>query len=654
MREQDRRDGGVNDTSASPHCTVRSVDMGSVRWTDGLWADRFEQTTAVTLPYLWEMLADPEQGHALSNLRIAAGLEEGEFAGTHWQDEWVYKWLQAAAAIWEVTRDPDLDARMDEVIAIIGMAQEDDGYIASQITVRGWERFTELIHHELYVMGHLITAACRHYRVTGKTNFLEIARRVGDFVHADFMQVKPEHAHVPLNPSIIMGLVDLYRTTGEGRYLDAANAFIDRRGTVPGGMGDQNQDRVPLREETRVVGHAVFYTYLFAGAADAYLEGGDPTLLESLNRLWDDLTSKRMYLSGGTCGLHLGKSFRDDPVIEAAGPDYFLPNDTAYNETCGQVGSFMWNWRMLQITGEARFADLMEITLYNSILSGISLDGDLWNYANPLRSYGKPHDELPLRKPRNRRHLPGQPPQRADICCPSNLLRTFAELHGYLYGISEDAFWVHHYGASRFEGEIAGGALKLEQQTGYPWDGDVVLRIDEAPEQTFALALRVPGWAEGAMLTVNGEDAGVDLAPGSYARVERTWSAGDEVRLTLPMPVRMMEGHPRIDATQGRVAFMRGPLLYCIEWPDLPEGVAVPDVRIPSDIQLAARHDPDLLGGVTVLEGEALRVDAEQWSGVAFRPMGSSELVPQSIRLIPAYSWANRGMGEMSAWLPLA
>ncbi len=654
MSEFTRPAGGVTNTSASPHCTVRSVDLDSVRWTEGLWAQRFEQTCEVTLPYLWEMLADPEQGHVLSNLRIAAGLEEGEFAGTDWQDEWMYKWLQAAAAIYQVTGDEALDARMDEVIEIIGMAQESDGYCATQTTASDQERWTDNHHHELYVMGHLLTAACRHHQVTGKTNFLDIARRVGDFVHGKFMRVEGDLVHYPLNPSIIMGCVELYRVTGERRYLDVANAFIDRRGSEPGGRGDQIQDRVPLREATRVVGHAVFYTYLFAGAADAYLETGDATLLEALDRLWHDLTSKRMYITGGTCGLHQGFSHNGDPVIEAVGPDYFLPNDTAYNETCGQIGSFMWNWRMLQITGEARFADLMEATLYNSILSGISLDGDLWNYANPLRSYGKPHDELPLRKPRNRRHLPGQPPRRADICCPSNLLRTFAELHGYLYGVSDDAFWVHQYGASRFEGQVLGGALTLTQETSYPWDGEVLLRIEEAPAEDFALMVRIPGWAEGAGLKVNGEDAAVELTPGSYARVEQSWSAGDEVTLSLPMPVRMMEGHPRIDATQNRVAFMRGPIVYCLEWPELPEGVAVPDVRAPRDIELTARHDPDLLGGVTVLEGAALRADVEDWSGQGFRPLGATEYVPLALTLIPAYAWANRGMGEMSVWLPLA
>lgn len=644
--------------SRSPYCRLRSVGLNEVRWTDGFWADRFRQCVEVTLPHLWKLAADPEWGHALTNLRIAAGLEKGEFAGTDWQDAWIYKWLEAASVVWGVTADNALDKLMDETIDVIARAQQPDGYIASQITVPGRERFQALRHHELYVMGHLITAACIHHRMTGKTSLLEVARKTADYVYEMFRGRDPALAHFPQNPSIIMASVELYRTTGERKYLDMANLFIDMRGAVAGGS-DLNQDSVPLREETQVVGHAVFFTYLFAGAADAYMETGDHTLLDALERLWHDLTERRMYLTGGVCALHRGLAVRGGrdwtahDVHEAAGDDYFLPNATAYNETCGQVGSFMWNWRMLAITGDARCADLMERQLYNSIISGIGLDGASWFYTNPLRWHGKEH--VLHTQDAYQRFEPGTPPRRSHICCPTNVLRTTAELHGYLYSTSEEGLWVHHYGGSTFDGRLTDGrALRATQQTDYPWDGVVKLRMDSAPDGPLGVMMRIPQWAERAKLTVNGQCGRTEAKPGSYGRVHRTWTDGDEIELVLPMPVRLIEAHPRAEQLCSQVAVMRGPLVYCLESVDLPDGVALSEVHIPRDIRLVPRHDRELLGGVTVLEGEALRVPAGEWSGKLYREMGGERGETVPIRLIPYYAWCNRGVGQMTVWMPTA
>jgi DUF1680 family protein len=650
-------DGPLIDNTRSPHCRLRSLPLGAVRWTDGFWADRFEQACRVTLPRLWELAADPEWGHALTNLRIAAGLEQGEFAGTNWQDAWIYKWVEAASVVLQVTGDEELDRRMDEVIDIIAAAQEPDGYIASQITVRGWERFTEKQHHELYVIGHLLTAACVHHRMTGKTAFLDVAQRAADYVYETFRGRDPALAHLPINPSIIMGAAELYRTTGEQRYLDMANLFIDLRGAFPGGS-DLNQDRIPLREETRVVGHAVFYTYLFAGAADAYMETGDETLLGALERLWEDLTSKRVYLTGGCSPMHRGFSVRNgnvwgaDDVHEAVGASYDLPNSTGYNETCGQVGSFMWSWRMLSITGDAKYADLMERQLYNSIIPGIGLDGESWFYTNPLRWYGPDHELL--KQDRMPRDLPGRPPMRNQICCPTNLLRLTAEMHGYQYSVSDDGLWCHLYGGSRLTADLPGGALTLTQETDYPWDGRITLQIEEAPDSELAIHLRVPGWGDGARVSVNGEPADVACETGSYACVARRWQAGDKVELELPMPPRLLVAHPQLEQARGQVAVMRGPIVYCLESPDLPEGVRVWDVRIPRDLKLTARFVPDLLGGVAILEGEALAAHEPPADGPLYRALSAEGPHPQPIRLIPYYAWANRGDPEMSVWLPLA
>ena len=597
---------------------------------------------------MWDLLSDPELGHALTNLRIAAGLEEGEFAGTHWQDEWVYKWLEAVSYVYGVTRDEELNHRMDEVIDVIGKAQQPDGYIATQTIVRGWPRYQSIHHHELYVMGHLMTAACIHHRVTGKTNFLDIAKKTGDYLHATFMSRDPELAHFGFNPSYIMGSVELYRTTGEKKYLDLANVFIDMRGSQPGGT-DQNQDHVPFRKEDKVVGHAVLYTYLYSGAADAYMETGDASLLEALERLWHDLTEKKMYINGGTCAIHRGLSIRNDDVHEAAGPEYFLPNSTAYNETCAQIGNVFWNWRMFSINGDARYTDLIEHSLYNSIISGIGLDGASWFYTNVLRWYGSEHPLLS--NDAYERFQPG----RRHICCPSNLLRNVASIHSYVYSVSDEGLWVNLYGGSTFHGELLDGTkIKLTQKTDYPWDGKVKITLDAAsPSREFSIMLRIPTWANGPSISVNGETSDATIVPGKYASITRDWAAGDVIQLDMPMPVRLIEAHPHVEETRNHVAVMRGPMLYCLESVDLPDDVRVSEIRLPRNVELKARHDAELLGGVTVLEGEARMVKEGNWNGLLYREMSGNQPQSVNITLIPYYAWSNRGISEMTVWMPL-
>lgn len=648
-----RSSGGIIEMSQSPYSMLRPADLSAVRWApDGFWGRRFQQCAEVTLPHLYRLMDDPESGHALTNLRIAAGLEEGEFAGTHWQDEWVYKWLEAAAYIFDVTRDGRLDRQMDEIIAIIQKAQQTDGYIATQITLRGWPRFQDIRHHELYVMGHLITAACIHHRVTGKTTLLDVATRTADYLYDTFMPRDPALAHFGFNPSYIMALVELYRTVHDRRYLDLANVFIDMRGSQPGGT-DQNQDHVPLREEQEVVGHMVLSTYLYAGAADAYLETGDRTLMDALDRLWRDLTERKMYVHGGVCAQHRGLSIRDDEVWEAADAAYHLPNSTAYNETCAQIGNMMWNWRMLAINGQSVHADVMELSLYNSILSGIGLDGSSWFYTNVLRWYGKDHPLL--RNDVHERIQPGNPPRRAQICCPSNLLRMTAGLHGYVYSVSDAGIWVNLYGANTFDGELPNGPrVKLTQETEYPWDGRIHFTIDAVSNPRFAIHLRIPKWAASATLTVNGAPVEVQVKPETYATLDRDWSVGDTIELTLPMDVRLLEGHPRIEEVRNQIAVQRGPIVYCLESPDLPDGVDLSQVVIPRNISLTPRHESTVLGGVTVLEGEALINRSDGWSGQLYRDLRRVPTERARITLVPYYAWNNRGESEMTIWMPLS
>lgn len=645
-------DGGVIKTMNSPFSALKSVDLGSVRWTNGFWAERFKQCREVTLPYLLEAVSDPQRSHALTNLRIAAGVEKGEFVGTNWQDEFVHKWLEAASYVYGVTHDERLDQKMDEIINVIAKAQQPDGYLASQIIVRGWKRFQKPQHHELYVMGHLITAACAHHRSTGKTNFLNVAVKVGDYLHKTFITRDPTLAHFGFNPSYIMALVELYRTTVDKKYLEIAGVFVDMRGSQRGGT-DQNQDRVPLRQEKQVVGHGVFATYLYSGAADVYMETGEAELIAALERLWLDLAAKKTYVNGGITPLHQGLSVRAgkgvDDVHEAVGDEYELPNSTAYNETCSSIGSFMWNWRMLNISGAARHADMMENTLYNAMLPGIGLDGTSWFYTNPLRWHGADHTLRSLDS--STRTTPGL----TKICCPSNLLRTVASLHGYAYSISREGLWTHLYGANDFDGKLFdGSSLKLTQQTEYPWDGAVKFTIQSAPAQSFALRLRIPAWANGATIKVNNKMYATEIKAGSYAQIERRWSGGDTIELSLPMRARLIEGNPRIEATRNQVAVMRGPVLYCLESADLSPGIAVDDVHIPRDIKLIVRRENNSLNGVALLEGEAQVLKQEKWSGELYREAATAKAERCRIRLIPYYAWNNRGTPSMSVWLPLA
>lgn len=663
------RNTSLVNTGSSPKAVLGSVGLTAVRCTRGFWADRQRRAHEVTLPRLWELLADPEEGHVLQNLRIAAGLEEGAFAGVHWDDAWMAKWLEAAAALSANTGDGDLDRRMDEVIELLAKVQAPDGYLASQTQANGEERFQDPHYHELYTMGHLITAAVVHHRLTGKEGFLNVARGIGNCVVALYSGDVPRRmVYFPFNPSIIMGLVELYRETGEQTYLAAAKGFVDRRGSAPKKwreellhewMGtDMCQDRVPLRQESEMVGHSVLSTYLYAGAADVVAETGEEALLDALKRIWRNYTERKMFVNGGACALSQGVSKRGnygtgqwvDRVHEAAGEEYCLPNALSYNETCAQIGVFMWAWRMLALEPEAVYADVMEQTLYSGILSGVGLDGVSWFYRNLLRWHGGEHG--PYTHGHKRYTCVRFQPGRQAICCPTNLLRTESELHGYLYTVSDDALWLHHYAASTLDTELPNGnRITLTQDTDYPWHGEVRLSFREVGDTPFAVKLRVPAWAGGATLRVNGSAVDTQLHAGTYAEVRRTWRAGDIVDLSLPMQPRLVVAHPLVEECRNQVAVLRGPLLYCLESHDLPEGVPTHEVLLPRDIVLTARHDPGLLNGVTVLEGTARRLPQGDWSGALYKAAPGGPPAPVPIRLIPYYAWANRGVAEMTVWM---
>ncbi len=628
----------------SPHARLRGLPLGSVTWTAGFWAERLKLCHETIVPSMREALEDPGNKARLKYFRIAAGLEEGKHEGTFWSDGDCYKWLETVAHVYGVSKDAELDRQMDEVIEWIAAAQAPDGYLCTQIQLDAEkERWQSLRYHELYNMGHCFTAASVHREATGKDSFLKVAVKLADYLYGVFHARPKELAHFGFNPSNIMGLVDLYRTTGTEKYLELAGIFVDLRGSQPGGT-DQNQDHVALRDETEAVGHAVTATYLWAGAADVYAETGEKALWQGLQRIWQDVLSTKLYVTGAVGAHHVSASIRRDPVHETFGLPHELPNATGYNETCSNIGNGMWARRMLAATGDARYADVMEQVVYTSGLSGISIDGKSFCYTNPLRWYGPEH-----------RLLSQDAHERwftfRCYCCPPSVARMIARMHRWAYSLSDEGVWVHLYGGSLLETKLNGGPLVLVQESEYPWSGEITIRIEQAPAEPFALMLRIPGWSRDVDLKVNG--SAVSATPGAYARIERNWAAGDVVEISLEMAVRLVKANPKLEQTRNQVAVVRGPVVYCLEENDLSGGGPLAEVHLPRGISLEARHDPELLGGVTVLEGRALRVKEPEWGAVLYREAGGEGREPVDISLVPYYAWHNRGNGQMAVWLPL-
>ena len=622
--------------------------LGDVRWTGGFWGERFQQCEEVVLPNMFEALNTPENSAVFSNFYVAAGLQEGEHIGTFWSDGDCYKWMEAAAHVYGITQNTGLDAQLDGLIDVISQAQEEDGYISTQIQLTDKARWSRVQHHELYNMGHLLTAACVHHQKTGKESFLNVAIKLADYLYTVFQPRPAELAHYGFNPSNIMGCVDLYRATGEQRYLELAGIFVDMRGSHPGGS-DQNQARVPLREESDAVGHAVTATYLYCGAADVYAETGEPELLAALKRIWTDMAQRKMYITGGVGPIHDGLSKRHDQVHEAFDFEYHLHNAKSYNETCANIGNAMWNWRMLQLTGDAKYADVMEVVLYNSGLSGMSVDGKLFTYTNPLRWHGE--KQPLLRNDTGQRWF-----THTCYCCPPQVARTIARLQDWAYSVSRNSskpqVWVNLYGSNHLHTELADGSvLALTQESNYPWEEKVKFHIEEAPDHTVVINLRIPAWADAATASINGEPVD-QVEAGSYLSLSRSWHSSDIIELTLPLQERKMKAHPWVEEVRNHVAIMRGPLVYCLESVDLPAEVSVSDIHIDVSTAFKPRFEPTHLGGLAVLEGEAQRVIEPASQDLLYLKAGVEQSEPVDIQMIPYYAWNNRGVSEMTVWLP--
>ncbi|WP_235833025.1 aceric acid hydrolase [Arcticibacter tournemirensis] len=654
------QDKSLVNTTSSPYAKLKNVNMGAVKLTSGFWAERLKVCQDSMIPYMWNLYKDPEVAHAFRNFEIAAGLKEGKHSGPPFHDGDFYKLIEALSAMYAITKDPKLDRYMDEVIPVIAKCQRADGYIHTPTIIE--ERnakgkaaaFKDRLHFETYNMGHLMTAACVHYRATGKTSLLNIAKKATDYLYNFHKKSSPELARNAICPSHYMGVVEMYRTTRDPRYLELSKSLIDIRGLVENGT-DDNQDRIPFRKQTKAMGHAVRANYLYAGVADVYAETGDTSLLKRLNLMWDDVTQHKMYITGACGALYDGVSpdgTSYEPtdvqkVHQAYGRDYQLPNFTAHGETCANIGNMLWNWRMLTMSGDAKYADIAELTLYNSILSGISLNGTKFLYTNPL-SYS---DELPF-KQRWSKDRVGY--IALSNCCPPNVVRTIAEVNNYLYSVSDKGLWVNLYGGSKLSTKLRDGSvIKLTQETAYPWDGNIRVSFESAPSKPFDVMLRIPGWCKGASLKINGKDQQDELTAGTYATITRKWAKGDIIELILPMNATLVESNPLVEETRNQVAVKRGPVVYCLEAKDLPQNVNMFDVAIPLNAVFTPKALTVSNSHLIALEGEGFVTGKKDWNNKLYREMSQDKPERVKIRLVPYYAWGNRGHTDMEVWMPV-
>ncbi|MCC9075597.1 glycoside hydrolase family 127 protein [Litorilinea aerophila] len=627
---------------------LQPVPFTAVTLEDDFWRPRLETNRTVTIPYDFQKC---EETGRIANFAKAAGLLEGDHEGIYYNDSDVFKIVEGAAYSLSLHPDPALDRYLDDLIQLFAAAQEPDGYLYTVRTIaertgrldrlrpdrEGLTRWSNLrVNHELYNVGHLYEAAVAHFRATGKRTLLDVALKNADLIDRVFGPDK--RRDVPGHQEIEIGLVKLYQVTGDPRYLRLAQFFLDERGHAhgrelymlhddPGYM----QDHLPVTQQRTAVGHAVRAGYMYCGMADVATLTDNQAYIQALDAIWENVVNRKLYLTGGIGARHKGEAF---------GEDYELPNDTAYAETCAAIANIFWNQRMFLLHGDARYVDVLERTLYNGFLAGVSLGGDHFFYVNPLAFDGS----FPFN-----RHSIGRQPWFDCSCCPSNVVRFLPSLPGYVYAQAEDRLYVNLFVAGRATVALpgAGGDVQVmvEQETRYPWDGQIRLRVRPERPAPFALHIRIPGWArnrpvpgdlyryldrpEGQVeLAVNGQPQALTMEKG-FAVLRRTWQPGDVVALHLPMAVRRVASHPQVVHNRGRVALERGPLVYCVEAVD--HGGRVHDLVLPDGVSLQPQRRPDLLGGITVLAGQ---------------------LGDRTLTAIPYYAWAHRELGEMAVWLP--
>jgi len=583
---------------------LRFVPIGAVEMKDGFWKARMDRNHERGIPRLLEHL---DSHGVIEAFKIVSGRATGKPRGPYFRDSDLYKWMEGAALALQSYDDPKLKSTLDEVIDDVVAAQKDDGYLNTFFAGElADQRFRNLpVEHELYCAGHLFQAAVAHYRATGEDKLLACACRYADYLAGYFGHDK--HQGVDGHPEIEMALVEMYRATGKRSYLDLAEYFLSQW---------------KFKDKQGVDGHAVRAMYLCCAGVDYYAETGDKEYGAAVERLWNDLTLRKMYVTGGVGSYYAG---------EMIGWPYDLPNERAYAETCAAIASAMFSYRMLGLTGDSKYADEMERAFYNGVISGVSLDGVSYFYMNPLACY----------REYQRQEWFGC------TCCPTNMVRTLAALPGYMYSTSDEGVWVHLFDNSEVSWKLADGTpFTLNVETNYPWDGKVEITVGLDAPKEFTLFVRMPNWSPGT------ED-GSDVENG-YLKLRSVWQPGDKVEVNMQLPVRLIGSDPRVQSNIGQVAVQRGPIIYCAESVDNP-GVPIRDLNLAAG-EFEEAFEPDLLGGVVTLTGEGAVVEDSCDRGPLYQPAGAWKDLSRrgaTVKLIPYYAWANRGTSDMTVWMPL-
>lgn len=622
---------------------IEEVSFSNVHFTDDFWAPRIETNRTVSIPSAFHQC---EVNGRFDNFALAGGLIKGEHKGDFpFDDTDPYKIIEGASYSLAVKYDPKLDAYLDSVITLIGAAQEPDGYLTTCVTnkcerLKGWwgtKRWEKINSHELYNSGHLYEAAVAHYRATGKRSLLDIAIKNADLVCKDFGPADGQ-LHVPSgHPIIEMGLAKMYKATGNKKYLDMAKYFVEEtgRGTNGHKLNAYSQDHMPILQQEEIVGHAVRAAYLYSGVADVAALTNDTAYFNALCRIWDNMATRKLYITGGIGSRAQGEGF---------GPDYELHNHSAYCETCASIANVYWNYRMFLATGNAKYMDVLERSLYNGVISGVSLSGDKFFYDNPLESMGQ-HERAPW---------------FGCACCPGNVTRFIASVPQYMYATQDGQLFVNLYAGSESSIPMGNDTISVIQSTEYPWSGKVLITLSPDIETKFVLKLRIPGWAadqpvpgsdlytftalnkESYAIKVNGKKAKSTLYNG-YATIDRSWKRGDKVELELPMMVRRVKAHEKVRADKGLLAVQRGPIMYCLEGIDMPDK-HVFNKFIPDNVLFSNKFEKDELGGVVALTCEGVEIEAQSDGNIGEKRV--------ELKLIPYSTWNNRGNAEMAVWIP--
>ncbi|MDE0315230.1 MAG: glycoside hydrolase family 127 protein [Candidatus Poribacteria bacterium] len=626
---------------------MKAIPFTDVTIKDRFWGPRQTTNSEKTIPHELEQCRTTGR---INNFAKAAGLMEGNFEGIFFNDSDVHKLVEAAAYTLQTHPNPEWEAELDEVIDKIAKSQQADGYLNSYFTLvepeKRWQNLGMM--HELYCAGHLFEAGVAHYQATGKEKLLNVACQFADLIDNTFGHGK--RGGLPGHQGIELALVKLARVTGEARYMSLAEYFVTTRGEsphvfekelenpdLPGGLGayqhhytrdgkyegTYSQAHKPLKEQTECVGHAVRAMYLYAGAADIALETGDTDISNALGALWENV-EKRLYVTGG-----VGPSGHNEGFTQ----DYELPNFSAYAETCASIGLIFWAHRMFLLKGESRFIDVLETALYNGALSGVSLDGTGFFYQNPLASRGG-----------RERHA-----WFGCACCPPNIARLLGSLGQYIYAQSEKDLWVNLYVGGTASATVAEDvSLKLTQETDYPWSGDIKIKVNPEKPAKFALNLRIPDWCNNFKVGINEESHNANAVSNGYLSIDREWQANDTVELNLDMPVERIYAHPYVRDNLGRSALRRGPLVYCFEDIDNPNG-AFETLSLVDDASVETLFNNELLGGITLLRGTGTVFDASDWENNLYLPKPS--LKRMDVTAIPYYAWCNREAGQMAVWV---